>query len=360
MPILDLDILRMQREGVLDGQLRIGTSSPGNKGGKKPVRLNTWRMTSRSRHAIEAAAERFGGKAKSWASDRGPQWEVITPLSELPVKFGGGAEIDQWMTHWEQGILLRHCTGALDAVNEISGKPCECNATGRKLCKPETKLRVRFLELPGIGWWRFTSHGKMIAAGFPARAEFLANAADKGIYVPARLVLLEMKLPPKRPGEPGRRFPIVDIDIDVSVEQIMRGEGVGTLREIVAGRQPLALAAAGAECAASAAPAVVGVQDISTSPPEGAAAATEKPSSQSADVGSGAAEPTPAELARQAYTWAMQPGRTRKQLVDFLGRHATSPAMEEYIDTRDGYLMSLKDLLEGRLEALTGAEETAP
>jgi hypothetical protein len=248
----------MQQEGVLDGQLRIGTSRAGKNGGKTPVKLDTWRITSKSRVAIVAAAAKFGGEARPWDSDRGPQWEVVTPLSELPVEFGGGATVDQWMTHYDRGVLVRRCTGADDAIDEISGRPCECNATtGRELCKPETKLRVRFLDLPGIGWWRFTSHGIFVAAGFPAKAEFLvkaeahlnAVAAARGDfeakYVPARLVLGEMKLPPKEPGGPGRRFPVVDIDIDVSVAQVLAGEGVGTLREIVAARRPLTLESGG-------------------------------------------------------------------------------------------------------------------
>ena len=236
MPILKKSILRMQQEGVLDGQLRIGTSTPGKNGGKSPVKLTTWRMTSPSRRAIEAAAAKFDGEARPWASDRGPQWEVVTPLSELPVQFGGGATVDQWMTYFEKGVCLRRCTGAEDAVDEMTGNPCECNASGRELCKPETKLRVRFFDLPGIGWWRFTSRGMFVAAGFPERAAFLRNAADRDVYVPARLVLREMVLP-------GKRFPVVDIDIDVSVAQIFAGEGVGTMHEIVAGRQPLALPA---------------------------------------------------------------------------------------------------------------------
>jgi hypothetical protein len=347
MPIYKKSILQMQQEGVLDGQLRIGTSTPGKNGGKAPVKLQTWRMTSPSRKAIEAAAAKFGGEAKPWASDRGAQWEVVTPIPELPVQFGGGATVDQWMTHYDKGICLRRCTGADDAVDEVTGKPCECNTSGRELCKPETKLRVRFLDLPGIGWWRFTSHGKFVAAGFPTRAEFLQEAADRGVYVPARLVLREMKLPPKEPGGPGRRFPVVDIDIDVSVAQVLAGEGVGTLREIVAARRPLALEAARpALPATSPNPTAVTSVDVVAPTPAARPAGDEPPSVRAQRYADAALKATALEGRgglRDVGAWASREG-----------------LLDEWVATATGEPeVLLRDVLADAMERLTPAGAVA-
>ena len=342
MPILKKSILRMQQEGVLDGQLRIGTSNPGKNGGKSPVKLTTWRMTSPSRKAIETAAAKFGGEARPWASDRGPQWEVVTPLPELPVQFGGGAVVDQWMTYFEKGVCLRRCTGADDATDEMTGNPCECNASGRELCKPETKLRVRFFDLPGIGWWRFTSRGKFVAAGFPERAAFLRSMADRDVYVPARLVLREMVLP-------GKRFPVVDIDIDVSVAQILTGDGVGTMHEIAAGRQPLALPA-GERTA------------LPVTPPATAVVAATVPAPAAVPPND---EP-PSVRAQRYADAALKADRLdgKGGLRDLTSWAGKSELLDEYVSTStDAPESLLRDVLEDAMEQLTqrlvGAEAAA-
>ncbi len=350
MPIYKAEILRMQQEGVIDGQIRIGTSTPGEKkGSKKPVRLDTWRFTSPSRRAIEAAAKKFGGTAEVWESDRGLQWQTTTPLAELPVYFGGGATVDQWMVHWEKGKCLRRCTGAANAINEVTGKPCECNATGRELCQPETKLRVRFPDLPGVGWWRFTSHGKHVAADFPEKAAFLKFLAEGGIYVPANLILRTMILP-------GKRFPVVHIDIVNSMTEIeARVEGVGTLREIAAARGKALALTAGEDVAA------LPVGAGASAPPAG-------PAEQATPAPNGAREPgmrtqpgpqvDPGERARQAAEWARRDTTTREKIISFLADHAKDAAMDEFVVLDENEpAITLRELLSDRLEALAKAAD---
>ena len=344
MPIHKPSILQLQQEGVLDGQIRIGTSTPGKNGGKAAVRLNTWRFTSPSRRAVEGAAAKFGGEVEPWDSDRGMQWQVITPKPEIEVYFGGGATVDQWMTHWEKGVLLRRCTGAEDAVNSVTGQPCECTATGRELCKPETKLRVRFPDLPGIGWWRFTSHGLHVAGEFHEKAKFLLELAERGIYVPAFLILREMKLP-------GKRFPVVHIDIPVSVEDIALGRnGVGTLAEIMgAKREALALTAGPSTNVAALPEGTNGPEPTRTS------AESARVASAATSPGEQAAE-EPAELARKAADWVQRPARTRAEIASFLERTGTSPAMDESVTVTEAdsgeVVTTLRELVGDRLAEL--------
>ncbi|ONH58334.1 hypothetical protein CcI49_23040 [Frankia sp. CcI49] len=384
MPILLPEILNMQQRGVLEGQLRIGRSNPGKNGGKQPVKLKTWRITSPSKKSVEAAAEKFGGRVDRWDSDQGLQWEVITPLEALPVDFGGvSGAVDQWMTHFDQGILMRRCTGGEGAVNEVSGRPCECQAAGRLLCKPETQLLVRFLDLRGIGWWRFTSRGKFVAAEFPVKANWLRNAAaelrkraekeGKGgdWFLPAKLVIREMKLPPKTPGGPGRRFPVVDIDIDASVLEIMMGEGGGTVQELAAARQQERLAlTAGTSAGPAALPA--GSGEPASNP--GAAPANAVPGQQAAPLpprqvtrpaqqARPAAQPPadPADRARQAAEWARKPVRTRQQVMEFLEKNATDPAMDEFLPGEgDEPDSTLRDILGDRLKELSEGVKERP
>ncbi|MEX5634992.1 hypothetical protein [Parafrankia sp. FMc2] len=373
MAILDQKILRMQQRGVLDGQLRIGTSKPGKNGGKQPVKLKTWRITSPSKRAVEAAAEKFGGEVVRWDSDQGLQWEVITPREELSVDFGGvSGAVDQWMTHFEQGILMRRCTGGPDAVNEVSGRPCECQASDRKLCKPETQLLVRFLDMRGIGWWRFTSRGKFVAADFPVKAAFLRNAAAElrkraeqegqggDWFVPARLVIREMKLPPKTPGGPGRRFPVVDIDMDVSVLQIMGGEGGGTLQQLAAARQQERLALT---AGSGAAPAALPAGASEASPEQQDAPLPPRQVTRPAQQARQAPKPPedPAERAQQAAEWARNEKRTRQQILDFLEKNRTDAAMDEFLPPEgDEAASTLRDFLGDCLDELSVGVKERP
>jgi hypothetical protein len=250
----------MQQAGNHDGDLRIGTSTR-REDGKKQPHVSTWVLSSVSEKAVRVAAEVYGGTPERWADyDRGDgMWRVITPLKEFPIDFGeGDTRVDQIMIYFDRGVCMRRCTGALDAVDEVTGRPCECHATGEQLCKPQTRLETRLLHLPGGGMWRFTSHGKHVAGDFPARAAQLdamakirraiiaaqrPDLADTArVFVGAHLVVRMMKLPPLHPGGPGRRFPVVHLVPDHSIEEIIAGaQGVGTLQEIVAGRRPLAL-----------------------------------------------------------------------------------------------------------------------
>ncbi|KPM55805.1 hypothetical protein ACG83_11070 [Frankia sp. R43] len=383
MAILLPEILNMQQRGVLEGQLRIGTSKPGKNGGKQPVKLKTWRITSPSKKSVEAAAAKFGGEVVRWDADQGLQWEVITPLEALPVDFGGvSGAVDQWMTHFDQGILMRRCTGGEGAVNEVSRRPCECQAADRLLCKPETQLLVRFLDLRGIGWWRFTSRGKFVAAGFPVKANWLRNAAaelrkraekeGKGgdWFLPAKLVIREMKLPPKTPGGPGRRFPVVDIDIDASVLQIMMGEGGGTIQELAAVRQQERLAlTAGTSAGPAALPAgsggaasVLASAPANAVPEQQAAPLPPRQVSRPAQQARPAAPPADdAERARQAAEWARRPDITRQKVLDFLEKNKANPAMDEFLPSEgDEPASTLRDFLGDRLQELSEGVKERP
>ncbi len=331
-------ILAAQQRGVEIGRIRMGAqvefTKRDGKPGLRPSKLAQWRLTSPNRAAVDAAAALLGGQAQAWKSPSGPQWEVYTTSDVLDVVIPPGEPVEQHMELWSGGGCVRRCTGGPDEygnppVNQIGNTPCACPwgskveddrrvalAAEGNACKPTTRLRVVLPTLPGIGLWRLESHGFYAAVELVGRHNLLSQAAERGVYVPARL-----RLEPRQRGRNSYGVPV--LDIRVSVAQIVSGEGVGALPAVVGARPVAAIAPA--------------------TRPELPAA---RPQPQVAP------EVSPSELAQQAADWVMK--ATREKIVDFLARNGKTPAMEEFVTVDvDAPLVMLRDLLAERLDALT-------
>ena len=67
-------VLSMQEAG----RIRAGDRANGN-----PRKLSEWRLTSKDKQRLEAAAGLWGGSVSRW-EDRG-EWELYTSTAELPI-----------------------------------------------------------------------------------------------------------------------------------------------------------------------------------------------------------------------------------------------------------------------------------
>ena len=199
MPIIDL-----QRRLVEVGRLRMGTSKPGKRGGKLPVRLETWRATSRDRERLEAMAELYGGEVKPWEEREG-EWDLVTERDQLPVLVIPGQGFSQWWELWSKPVAARDgqaavastCVRRCDGVTEqVSGGPCMCpqdyderkeQAQDFAACKPFTRLSVLLPEVPGLGLWRFESSGYYAAVELQGTVQLLEEATRRGMVFPAVL-----------------------------------------------------------------------------------------------------------------------------------------------------------------------------
>lgn len=213
-------IIHLQRRMVQVGRIRLGT-----KQGNRPVRLDTWRLTSRDRVRLDAAAGVFGGTVKEWEARQG-EFELITEVSDLPIMLLPGQTLTQWMELWSGGGCKRRCDGDTET---LSDGPCLCDPE-KPECKPHTRLNVMLPDVPGLGMWRLDSTGWNAARELAGTAEFLEQATARGVLLPARLRIdqrVEI-----RDGQTNR-FPVPVLDVDVrSLDAMQIAAGASAVPEL--------------------------------------------------------------------------------------------------------------------------------
>jgi hypothetical protein len=199
------------------GRIRTGNQVAGGRG-KRPNKLETFRLTSESRSLIEGAAEAFGGVVVPWDNNGHPEFEVITTVDALDIVVPPGEPVSQWMELWSGGGCERRCDGVR---NVLTMEPCLCPqdveqrvalAAKGEACKATTRLSVILPVLPGLGVWRLESHGYYAAVHLAGAAEILTLASARGTLIPARLRLVEGTK--KIPGQPTRKWfePVIEMD----------------------------------------------------------------------------------------------------------------------------------------------------
>lgn len=216
-----MPILEIQRRMVQVGRIRMGTSTPRQDGGKTPKRLDTWRLTSRDRERLDAAQELYGGDVVPWDGHDG-EFELITTTDALPIIVMPGQNLTSWYELWGQRTkrrnapieCLRRCDGQTETISDGA---CLCDPENRE-CKPTTRLSVMLPEIPGIGVWRFDSHGYYAAVELAGTADLLEALTARGELVPARLRIDSRRV--VRNGET-KVFPVPVIDIDVRMRELL-------------------------------------------------------------------------------------------------------------------------------------------
>jgi hypothetical protein len=186
-----MPIINLQRKLTEVGRIRLGAKS--EKGA--PTKLDKFRLTSKSREALEAAAEAYGGVVKSWSGPDGDAFELITTTSVLDVTIPPGSAISQWYEMWSGAGCQRRCDGETET---LSGRPCICptdqqqrmEASARgQACRPTTRLSVILPKVKTVGIWRLESHGYNTASEMAGIAELLENVSANNNYLPATLRL---------------------------------------------------------------------------------------------------------------------------------------------------------------------------
>jgi len=223
--------IKLQRRMAELGRVRLGAKE-GGKG--RPMKLASFRFTSPSESYIKDLATLYGGEPRQWDNNGKPEWEVFTTAASIPVIAVKGG-LSQWMETWSGGGCVHRCDGERD----VEGNLCDPNDRNHLNAKPTTRLSMMLPELEAIGVFRLESHGWNAAAEIPAVAEL---AQFVGELVPAHLHLVE-----RRSVKDGKtsRFVVPVLDLQI---------GAARLREIVAEKSGLALAAPGTAAPAIEAP----------------------------------------------------------------------------------------------------------
>lgn len=196
----------VQARQVEVGRIRLGTStkktSRAGREYNEPVKLERFRLTSRSEALIIQAAGLYGGEPEIWQPDHGAQqWQVVIDAKSLPVIVPPDA-CSQYYEQWSAGRCQRRCDGARELLEDL---PCICGPDPddkkRQGCKPTTRVSLMLAEMEGIGIWRLETHGYNAAAELPGVVDLLSAA---GGNIPARLEMEERSAEVQDPRNPDK------------------------------------------------------------------------------------------------------------------------------------------------------------
>lgn len=244
-------ILTLQRQARELGRLRTGyTDDSGEK--SRPVRSDTWIVTSHSEHYIRAAAEEFGGVAEKWQplGAGAAQWRVITEQTAIDAIMPPGDPLSQTNELWSGGGCQRRCDGVTE---QLSDTPCICLAQHGeawheqpkgKVCAATTRLNVILPDMPDVGIYRVETHSFWAANEIAATVDLIRNATGGNAAVPIRLRIEQRQ---RVANGQTKKFPVVVVELrGATAGQILGGVIPGiTAREqtAIAAGSPAAIEA---------------------------------------------------------------------------------------------------------------------
>lgn len=221
MPINDIDhgLRRV-------GKLRMGEQVPTNNGNTRPSKLDTWRVTSADRAAVEAVAAAYGGQVKPWDNDGAAEFEVVTETATLDVLITPETDaFSQFYEQWSAGGCQRRCDGF---VEQLSGGACVCPtdhaerselAKTGKACKATTRVSVVLPLVAALGSWMVESHGYYAARELGSTFALLDLAGARRSLLPAKLRIEQRTS--KKPGEKPNHYGVPVLDIAMSIGSLI-------------------------------------------------------------------------------------------------------------------------------------------
>lgn len=219
---MSTQLIDIQRRFVEIGRLRTGEKAAAANGRSRPKKLDTWRLTSPSKDAIKAAADKYGGSVAAWED----QWEVITDSATLDVMLPPQAGVRSYSLSyelWSGGGCQRRCNGA-DAMiargDQLVPMACQCDPDERE-CKPTLRVPFFLPDLPGLGVWRLDTGGFNAAAELPGMLDLLTQFTAAG--KPVRAVLRLEQRTSKKGGQT-RKFAVPVIDLPYSLAELTGDE----------------------------------------------------------------------------------------------------------------------------------------
>lgn len=214
-------IINLQRKLTEVGRIRLGEKS--EKGA--PTKLDRFRLTSKSKEALEAAAAVYGGTVKAWKSVDGDAFELVTDTNVLDVVIPPGNALSQWYEMWSGAGCQRRCDGQTET---IGNRPCLCPAdqsqraelsSRGQACRPTTRLSVILPSVKSVGIWRLESHGYYAATELAGIAELLQQVSATDKYLPATLRLEQRSA--RRNGKLSR-FAVPVLEVGATVQEAIQ------------------------------------------------------------------------------------------------------------------------------------------
>lgn len=223
-------ILTIQRQARELGRLRSGYTD-----GRRPVRSETWIVTSPAEHYVEAAAAEWGGKVEPWQpqGNGAKQFRVITTAVVIDAIMPPGDPLSQCYESWNRGGCSRRCDGITEMLSDT---PCLCRAQhgdtwyeqGKDVvCAATTRLNVILPQMPDVGVWRMETHSHWAANEIAAHVDLIRTATGGERAVPIRLRIEQRQ----RVAEgKTKKFPVVAVELrGVTAGQVLAGTVLGAI-----------------------------------------------------------------------------------------------------------------------------------
>jgi len=211
-------ILTLQRQARELGRLRTGyTDVSGKK--PRPVKSETWVVTSHAEHYVRAAAEVWGGTPEKWQplGNGAAQWRVITDAPTLDAVLPPGDPLSQSYELWSRGGAQRRCDGMTES---LSDEPCVCRAQWGdafhevaprdEACKVTTRLNVILPSMPDIGAWRVETHSYYSANEMAAAVDVMKGSIGDAAMIPVRLRIEQRT---RVAAGQTKHFPVVAVEL---------------------------------------------------------------------------------------------------------------------------------------------------
>lgn len=222
-----MPILHLQKRVVEVGRIRAGDQVEYQDRGqtkRRARKLANWRLTSKDKARLDAAAELWGGEVREWEGREG-EWELYTGTSILPIALIPGQLPTSWYEMWSAGGIQRRCDGVTEMTTD---GPCLCGenagAGGKDYCSPHTRFAVMLPDVAGLGAWLLQSTGWNAAHELAGTAEVLQQGMLAGVILPANL-RLEQRTEVK--GGQTRKYAVPVIDIGITLRQMLGDQAFG-------------------------------------------------------------------------------------------------------------------------------------
>lgn len=253
-------ILNRQRQLAEQGRLRLGYTVPSKtKAGKdidRPVRSETWVLTSHSREHVEHAAALWGGTPEVWQpmGNGSRQHRVITEANAIPGILPPGDPLSQAYEMWNKGGCVRRCDGVTE---QFSGSPCICLAEQgptwfelgpKDVCSSKSRLKVLLPDMPGLGTWRMETGSFYATDEIAGMVDTLRGAVGDAVLIP---VTLRIEPRTRVAGGQTKQFTVPVVELrGVNAGALLGGQAIEK-RMLASGdpesAEPLALQAAKAD-----------------------------------------------------------------------------------------------------------------
>jgi len=219
-----MPILHLQKRVVEVGRIRAGDQVPAGEGRRRPRKLVNWRLTSKDKARLDAAAELWGGEVQPWEEREG-EWQLYTGTNVLPIALIPGQLPTSWYELWKAGGLERRCDGVTEMGTD---SPCMCGenagAGGKDYCSPHTRFPVMLPDVAGLGAWLLQSNGWNAAHELAGTAEVLQQGMLAGVILPANLRLEQRE---EKKGGQTRKYAVPVIDIGITLRQMLGDQAFG-------------------------------------------------------------------------------------------------------------------------------------